>query len=282
MHDIDRVRFEMNPETPNFENFEGGYGEAEAGVFEAEAFEFNESENEAEALLSESEEAELASELLEVSTEAELDRFIGNLLGAATHALGQQIPGPNANALGGVLKGAARRVLPAIGAAAGRRYLGRGMGRSIGSQAATVAGRLFGLELEGLSGEDQEFEVARRFVRFGGAATRRMLASRRRLPPLVGARNAARGAARAFAPGLLRVVPTVMPVPVPVAPNPQPQATPGCSCGCGGNYPPSEDFGEDPNPPEESEVFISSRGIPRHVQSGTWRRINNRIVLEAR
>lgn len=286
MHDIDRVRFEMNPETPNYENYEQPYSEAESSdEFEAEAFEFNEAEAEAEAVFSESEEAELASELLEVSNEAELDRFIGNLLGGAAQALGQPIPRLNANALGGVLKGAARQVLPSIGAAAGRRYLGRGIGQAVGRQAAAAAGRLFGLELEGLSGEDQEFEVARRFVRFGGGATRKLLATRRRLPPMTSAKNAARSAARILAPGLLRVVPTVVPVPVPApyAAAPTPPLSSGCSCGGGGISPsPGEDLGEEPLPAEEGELYVTSNGISRNTKSGTWRRINNRIVLEAR
>ena len=40
----------------------------------------------------------------------------------------------------------------------------------MGSKLASAAGSMFGLELEGLSYEDQEFEVAKQVVRLGGAA----------------------------------------------------------------------------------------------------------------
>ncbi|HSR11927.1 MAG TPA: hypothetical protein VLS90_10840 [Thermodesulfobacteriota bacterium] len=47
------------------------------------------------------------------------------------------------------------------------------MGAAIGSQAASWAGKVFGLEVEGLSPEDQEFKVSKPFVRFAAAARRR-------------------------------------------------------------------------------------------------------------
>ena len=75
--------------------------------------------------------------------------------------------------------------------------LAPGVGGAIGSKLAAAAGNLFGLELEGMSPEDQEFEVARRFVRFAGAAARN--ARRSRNP-----RAALTAAARRFAPGFLR------------------------------------------------------------------------------
>ena len=50
--------------------------------------------------------------------------------------------------------------------------VGRPFGASIGSGLASAAGRVFGLELEGLSREDQEFETAKRFVRFASEAVK--------------------------------------------------------------------------------------------------------------
>jgi hypothetical protein len=74
--------------------------------------------------------------------------------------------------------------------------------------ATTVAERIFGTEFEGLSGEDQEFETARYFVRFAlGAARAAAMAPAGRSPATVAA-VAERMAARRYAPGLLG---TVMP-----------------------------------------------------------------------
>lgn len=65
-----------------------------------------------------------------------------------------------------------------------------------------AVGRLFSLELEGLSAEDQLFELARSFVRLSRAAAQRAaLAPAADTPALVAAR-ATFAAARALAPGL--------------------------------------------------------------------------------
>jgi hypothetical protein len=55
------------------------------------------------------------------------------------------------------------------------RALGTFVGGPVGGKLASAAGRMFGLELEGLSAEDREFEVARRFVRFASATTKNAL-----------------------------------------------------------------------------------------------------------
>ncbi len=47
----------------------------------------------------------------------------------------------------------------------------------ISRKLASAAGRMFGLELEGLSVEDREFEVARRLVRFALTATKNALSA---------------------------------------------------------------------------------------------------------
>jgi hypothetical protein len=105
--------------------------------------------------------------------------------------------------LGGILKGAARKALPVVGGAIGSA-IGGSAGGSIGSQIATGAGRLFGLELEGLSPEDQEFEVARQYVRFAGAAAKKAAQTPPRVPPQQAAKAAAMAAAQQYAPGMIR------------------------------------------------------------------------------
>ena len=88
-------------------------------------------------------------------------------------------------ALGGILKDAAKRTLPVVGRAIEQRLDGI-TGAGVGAQVVKAAGKYLGLELEGLSPEDQEFEAARSFVRFAGEAAKNarahLRARRPRLP----------------------------------------------------------------------------------------------------
>ena len=190
MHNIDRTLMEYTPEMQSFETEQFEYqpevfGEAGAG----EVF------GEAELM-------ELAAELLEVQSEQELDRFLGDLVSRAGRAVGRFVSSPTGQALGGLLKGAAKRALPVAGAALGT-YLGGPAGAQIGGQLASAAGQMFGLELEGLSGEDREFEVAKGFVRFASEAVKNATASPAGADPRATATAAAVAAAKQYAPGLL-------------------------------------------------------------------------------
>jgi len=185
MHDIDRTRLETQPLGP-------------AGELE----EFGETGYELlEAPLTEVQEIELASELLEISSEEELEQFLGNLFSTVGNTAGRFIRSDTGRALGGILKNAAKQALPLVGRAAGQ-WVSPDGGGAVGARLATQAGSLFGLELEGLSAEDREFEVARQFVRFAGAATQQATQAQPGTAPAV-ARSAATAAARAHAPGLL-------------------------------------------------------------------------------
>ena len=96
MHDIDRIRLETQAETGMFE----------AGPFEAEQFEFAQAETpygETGEVFSETEQTELASDLLEVASEAEFDRFLGDLIGRAGQAIGKFVRSPEGQAIGGIL-----------------------------------------------------------------------------------------------------------------------------------------------------------------------------------
>src|SRR5258708_30849205 len=62
---------------------------------------------------------------------------------------------------------------------------------------------MLGLEVEGLSGEDREFEIARQFTRFAGAAGQAACQAPPQMSPHDAARSAALRAAQTFAPGLL-------------------------------------------------------------------------------
>jgi hypothetical protein len=195
MHDIDRIRLETQSETGMFE----------AGPFEAEQFEFAQSETpyaETGEVFGETEQLELATEFLEVTGEAELDRFLGGLIERAGRTIGKFVKSPEGQAIGGILKGAAKQILPGIGSAVGG-YFGGTTGANLGSDVASAAGRAFGLELEGLSGEDRDFEVARRFVNFAGEAVKNLALGPSGLEPRAAANAAVVAAAQTHAPGLL-------------------------------------------------------------------------------
>jgi hypothetical protein len=78
-----------------------------------------------ESPFSEAEEMELASDLLGITREAELDHFLGGLIKGAGQAVGKFVRSPTGQALGGVLTGAAKQALPTIGSAIGGISEGR-------------------------------------------------------------------------------------------------------------------------------------------------------------
>jgi hypothetical protein len=175
MHDIDRTQMEFAPEMESFE-FSGG----------AEVF------GEQEAM-------ELAAELLEVTNEQELDHFLGDLISKAGKAVGSFISSPTGQALGGLLKGAAKKVLPMAGQAIGGYFGGAG-GAKIGGQLASAAGNVFGLESEG---GDRELEAATNFVKLAGEAVKNAATNPQGTNARAVATAALTEAAKVHAPGLL-------------------------------------------------------------------------------
>jgi hypothetical protein len=63
---------------------------------------------------------------------------------------------------------------------------------------------MFEMELEGMSAEDQEFEIARRVVRLAGEAAQQAAQTPPTVPPPDAAKSAVVAAAQQHAPGLLR------------------------------------------------------------------------------
>ena len=120
----------------------------------------------------------------------------------AAKAGGKFMQSPTGQALGGILKAAAKKALPIVGQAAGG-FLGGPAGAALGGKLASLAGQQFGLEVEGLSEEDAQFELARQFVRLGGAASVRAAYASPRMDPMSAAQAAMAAAARRHAPGLL-------------------------------------------------------------------------------
>lgn len=151
-------------------------------------------------VFSEEEELALASELLEIQNEQELDHFLGDLIKKVGGAIGSIVKSPIGRAIGGVLKTA----LPVAGTALGG-LVGGPVGAMLGSNLASVAGGALGLELEGLSAEDREFHAARQFCRFASAAIRNALEAPLAGDPAALAHTAALEAARIHAPGLMNI-----------------------------------------------------------------------------
>lgn len=247
MHDIDRTQMEFSQELEDYEHEQYEYGDnewsTETGVF------------------SDAQTMELAAELLEVNSEEELDQFLGDLIKKAGQTVGQFVKSPVGQQLGGLLKGAAKKALPMVGSAVGG-YFGGSTGAKIGSQVASTAGRIFGLELEGLSMEDQEFEAAKSFVQFAAEAAKKAAVAPPTANPKAIARQAATAAARQLAPGLLAgaAAPTA--------------AAPGKTCAtCGRPFAPGQLAG---TAAAAARKYISAGG---RGSGGQWYRRGNKIVL---
>src|SRR5262245_12369707 len=188
--------------------------------------------------LSEEQEIELASELLEISNEQELEQFLGGLFKKVSQGVGSFIKSPVGRALGGVLKNVAKKALPVVGGALGS-MVAPGVGTAIGSKLGSLASGLFEVELEGMPAEHAEYEVARRYVGLAASAARHAALARPRagVNPVTVARAAVARAARTYAPGLYRqMIRSLMPgggaarpgVPgqAPVPPVPRPGGVP--------------------------------------------------------
>ncbi|MES2256934.1 MAG: hypothetical protein V4724_00375 [Pseudomonadota bacterium] len=121
---------------------------------------------------SEAEEVELAMELLSVASEAELDQFLGKMFKGVWKGIKKvgSVVGKIARPLGGVLKGIAKKALPFVGGALGSLIPIPGVGTALGSALGGALGNALELEFEGMEYEQQEFEMARRFVRIAGTA----------------------------------------------------------------------------------------------------------------
>jgi hypothetical protein len=201
MHNIDRMGLETSWETGAYEDEYAAEDEFEyESEGESDEYEYG-YEDEFESVFDEAEEMELAAELLEIQDEEELDLFLGKLIKRATRKIRKAVRGPIGRTLGGALKGVAQKFLPVAGAAVGNMVL-PGVGGMVGGNLASMAGKAFGLELEGLSPEDQEFEVARRFVRLAGEASVNAASAPPAASPAATVKTAIQQSAQKHAPGL--------------------------------------------------------------------------------
>lgn len=155
----------MNQSSTTNGEFETEVGELESDEFEFEFESEMEFETEFESPMDETEEMELAAELLAVSSEQELDQFLGKVFKKIGRGI-RKIARP----LGGMLKRVAKKALPFVGGALGSFIPVPGVGTAVGSALGGAASKLLEVDLEGMTPEDQEFELARRFVRMASTA----------------------------------------------------------------------------------------------------------------
>lgn len=148
-------------------------------------------------------EAELAMELLEITTEEELDQFLGKLARGVIRGATKFVKSPIGKAIGGALKSVAKSALPMVGGALGNLVV-PGLGGVIGSKLGSAAGSLLEADEAEMMGEmAAQHEAARRYVRFARASYRNAARTPRSVPAGAAARAAINGAARMYAPALL-------------------------------------------------------------------------------
>src|SRR5687768_13200453 len=127
MHDIDSTRLEASPDSHEQESHE-----------EFESYESSNAQEESfEVPMTESEEEALAAELLGVSSEEELEQFLGGLFRKVRRHLGGagKFLAQNSGPLAGALKGIAAKALPFLGGALGTAIPIPGLGTAIGAAA---------------------------------------------------------------------------------------------------------------------------------------------------
>ena len=154
--------------------------------------------------LSQEEEVDLAAELLTVTNEDELDQFLGKFFRRVGRGVRGVMRNPVFRQLGGMVKGLAKQALPMAGAALGS--IVPGVGTAIGGSLGTAASRLFEVDVETMSDEDAQFEVARRWVRLAGDAAQQARRVADARDPRQAAKQALATAARRHAPGLARAL----------------------------------------------------------------------------
>lgn len=167
---------------------------------EFENFEFEDSEWSGEGeVFSEAELMELAGELMEVNSEAELDHFFRKAIKKAAQRVKKAVRAPLGSAVGSVLKGVAKKALPFAGPAVGG-FFGGPLGANIGKSVAATAANA--MELEQLEVEDKAFEGAKKFVQLSGDAVKSALSAPSNMNPQAVAQQAVVAAAAKHVPGL--------------------------------------------------------------------------------
>ncbi len=166
-------------------------------AFESESFEFGGAgETELGSPLSEAEEVELAMELMAVSSEAEMEQFLGKVFGKVWKGI-KKVAKP----LGGVLKSVAKKALPFVGSALGSFIPIPGVGTALGGALGSAVSKALEVEYGELESEEAEFEMARRFVRIAATAAQKAGSAPASADGAAVANQAVLSAARQHLPG---------------------------------------------------------------------------------
>jgi hypothetical protein len=195
MHDIDRtqVGYEYEEENTPYE-YEQPY-ESESGEMD------------------ESEAMEYAAGLMEAESEEEFESLLSSLISRAVKAAGGYLASPTGKALGGLLKGAARQILPLVQQVAGD-----------GTSGEAESDNLTEAEMEAM-----EWENAQTFVNLAQEAAANASQAPPGADPKQVAEKAVADAAQVHAPSLLAGAPQPGPGPMG-GPGPG-RPTGGCACG---------------------------------------------------
>jgi hypothetical protein len=136
---------------------------------------------------SDPEKMELALELLEVRSDAELEQFLGDLSRKAWRGIksvGSKVIEP----LGGLLQTFAKRAMPFVATAAGTAFGGPAGGPTAGKLGSLVSQTLRA-EVAGLAAAERDLEKCRQFVRLAGKAVRAAASAPSGVNPIAVAQN---------------------------------------------------------------------------------------------
>jgi hypothetical protein len=204
VYDYQRASGELQPESFEY-----------SGEMAGETSQFME----LESPFSEAEEMELAAELLMVSSEAEMERFLGNFFKKAWKGI-KSVGAKVLPVVGGVLKTVAKTALPIAATAAGT-FFGGPLGGAIGGKLGSLVSQALEAETAGMDAMDRDLEKCRRFVRMAGTAARTAALATPGTDPAKIARNAlAASAERKLAQAVPARKAALAGVPTATAPSP--------------------------------------------------------------
>jgi peptidoglycan hydrolase-like protein with peptidoglycan-binding domain len=150
-----------------------------------------------------------AAELLSVTNEQELDHFLGDLISDIGKTAGGYASSAASQTMGGILKSAAKQVLPLLSSVLRGDTTGL-RGVKAGGPLMADGDKVFGLELGEMSQADREFEAAMRYVKFARHAVKRATEADPNLPPAEQAKAAVVDAAKQYAPGLVSAAQSIV------------------------------------------------------------------------
>ncbi len=190
MHDLDRNQAEMEWEDEALDL--GEYEVDDDNDEFNEYLEFGGGEEEEDEL-------ELAAELLSITSDEELEQFLGKLISRAVKGVKRFAKSKVGRTLGRALKGVAKVALPIAGKAAGTFF-----GGPLGGMAGGALGRSLSSQFEGMPEEELELEAAKRVIRITKDAARQAAQTAHAMPPSQAVKAAVVKAVKKHAPVLLK------------------------------------------------------------------------------